>query len=93
MTSSTPSSPETYPCEVPIKAMGLAQNNFAALVVEIVRRHLPEVGDAAISQWSQRFSANQKYLSVTVTIIASSRAQLEVIYADLKASGRVLMVL
>lgn len=88
MTNPTPSI--TYPCEVPIKAMGLAGDDFAQLVVEIVRHHVPDIDTNMIAT---RPSANGKYISVTVTILADSRVQLEAIYRDLKACERVLMTL
>ena len=57
-------------------------------LADIVRRHAPEAAD-----FTTRDSANGKYISVTVTIRAHSRVHLETIYRDLKASGRVVMVL
>ncbi len=81
---------DDYPCEVPIKAMGFADPDFAELVVEVVRRHVADVTPSGVNL---RASANGKYLSVTVNVIAQSRAQLEAIYRDLKATGRVVAVL
>jgi uncharacterized protein len=89
--TTNPSQPEiTYPCEVPIKAMGLAHVNFDRVIVEIVRRHAPDVDESTVRS---RPSANGKYVSITVTITADSRAQLEAIYLDLKACEQVLMTL
>ena len=89
--TSTPTPAEiTYPCEVPIKAMGLAHDNFATLVMEIVRRHVPDFDEGMVRS---RPSPNGKYISITVTITACSRAQLETIYLDLKACDQVLMTL
>jgi putative lipoic acid-binding regulatory protein len=82
--------PEQYPCEVPVKAMGVASADFAALVLDIVRRHVADLPESAVTR---RPSANGKYVSVTVTVTAQSRAHLENIYRDLKASGRVMVVL
>jgi len=90
MTTNTTPPAITYPCEVPIKAMGLAHGNFDLVIVEIVRRHVPEVDESTVRT---RPSANGKYVSVTVTITADSRAQLEAIYLDLKACEHVLMTL
>lgn len=84
-----PNPPEiTYPCEVPIKAMGLMHDNFIADVVAIVRRHVPSVTPNEVTT-----RTNGKYVSVTVNITADSRAQLEAIYLDLKACDQVLMTL
>lgn len=89
-TPNTPDAPDTYPCDVPIKAMGLAEPGFDTLVVGIVRRHIADLDENAMTQ---RPSANGKYVSVTVNVLAQSRAQLEAIYRDLKATGRVVAVL
>ena len=90
MTSNPTPAEITYPCEVPIKAMGLAHEHFCSVIVEIVRRHAP---DADAGTVATRPSSNGKYVSVTVTITANSRAQLEAIYLDLNACEQVLMTL
>lgn len=79
-----------FPCSFPIKAMGHADTGFAARVLEIVRRHAPEIGDDAIQY---RPSVGGKYLSVTVTIEAQSRAQLDAIYQELSDCEQVLVAL
>lgn len=83
-------SPLVFPCTFPIKAMGLARDDFDRIVVEIIRRHAPDFNEGAVSI---RASNNNKYLSVTVTINAQSREQLDAIYQDLTASEYVLMSL
>lgn len=79
-----------FPCEFPIKAMGHACDELEITVVEIVRRHAPNLGEAAVKS---RPSANGKYVSITVTINATSKAQLDAIYMDLSACDQVLMAL
>ncbi len=79
-----------FPCEFPIKAMGLASETLHVTVLDIVQRHAPEAGDAALKS---RPSANGKYVSVTVTINAKSRTQLDAIYRELTACEQVLMAL
>jgi len=90
----TPKTPQDsaieFPCDFPVKAMGLASENLHLTVMEIVRRHAPETGDAALKT---RPSSNGKYLSVTVTVRATSQAQLDAIYTDLSAHQQVLMAL
>ena len=76
-----------FPCDYPIKAMGLAEPGFETLVVAIVRRHSPDLRAGAVST---RPSRNGRYLSVTVVIEAQSRAQLDAIYADLTAHDKIL---
>lgn len=77
-----------FPCDYPIKAMGLAEPGFDLLVVELIRQHCPNLREGAVKL---RESRNGKYVSVTVNIVAESHAQLEAIYAALTAHDKVLM--
>jgi putative lipoic acid-binding regulatory protein len=79
-----------FPCEFPIKAMGLADDNFEALVLSLVRKHAPDLSEAAVRS---RDSKGGKYLSVTITVTATSKEQLDNIYLELTASERVMMAL
>ena len=77
-----------FPCSFPIKAMGKAIDDFDLLVVEIVRKHHSDVTEGSVKT---RPSREGKYISVTVTINAQSREQLDNIYLELTAHERVLM--
>ena len=79
-----------FPCDFPIKAMGKATGDFDALVVSLIRRHCPGLREGAVKS---RSSKGGRYLSVTVTIQAQSRGQLDNIYMDLTAEKRILMAL
>lgn len=79
-----------FPCDFPIKAMGKSEDNFDALVVEIVRKHCPDLLEGAVKS---RLSRKGNYVSVTVTIQAESRGQLDRIYMELSAHEKVLMAL
>lgn len=79
-----------FPCDFPIKAMGLAVEGFERQVTELVRRHAPDLDAGAVRT---RPSQGGKYLAVTVTVRATSRAQLDAIYQDLTACETVLMAL
>jgi uncharacterized protein len=79
-----------FPCAYPIKVMGLDENDFAASVIDIVRRHDPGMDPQTVSY---RPSRNGKYLAVNVTITATGPAQIKALFEELKASGRVAMVL
>ena len=74
-----------FPCTFPIKAMGYADAGFGLRVVEIVRHHAPDVSEAAVQN---RPSVGGKYLSVTVTIEAQSRVQLDAIYRNSPTASR-----
>ncbi len=77
-----------FPCSFPIKVMGKAADDFDILVVEIVRKHHPDVAKSAIKTKPSR---EGKYISVTVTIEAQNREHLDNIYLELTAHERVLM--
>ena len=79
-----------FPCEFPIKVFGLASDDFQASVVAIVQRHAQLAPGDAIQR---RQSQGGKYDAVTVTITATSKAQLDTIYQDLTASPIVVMAL
>lgn len=86
-------SPETlleFPCRFPIKAMGLASVQFETLVVEIVNRHAERLTDADVQT---RLSRGGKWVSVTLTVQAHSREQLDAIYRDLTGHESVVWVL
>ena len=83
-------SPLKFPCEFPVKAMGKAGCNLDITVAEIVRKHAPDLGEGAIKT---RASANGNYISVTVTVSATSRKQLDAIYQDLVDCEAVIMAL
>ncbi|MCC6302892.1 MAG: DUF493 domain-containing protein [Gammaproteobacteria bacterium] len=79
-----------FPCDFPIKAIGKAGHDIDALVFALVRVHAPDLGEGAIRS---RLSRNGGYQAVTVTIRATSRAQLDAIYRALSAHDDILMVL
>ena len=83
-------SPLKFPCEFPIKAMGKSDCNLDIIVAEIVRRHAPDLREAAIKT---RASKQGNYVSVTVTVNAISRSQLDAIYQDLVDCETVIMAL
>jgi uncharacterized protein len=79
-----------FPCHFPIKVMGMAEDGFDVLVVEIVRKHAPDLAENAVKS---RFSKEGKYISITVTVKAYSKQQLDNIYLELTAHEKVLWAL
>ena len=79
-----------FPCEFPIKVMGPANIEFEGLVVSLIRKHYPQLGEAAITS---RYSKDNTYISMTITINATSQEQLDAIYQDLSAEKKVLLAL
>jgi putative lipoic acid-binding regulatory protein len=79
-----------YPCEFPIKIMGHTRAGFAQAILEIIVRHAPDFDGATMEMKS---SKHGKYLSVTCTINATSREQLDALYKELCDHPMVVMVL
>jgi len=79
-----------YPCDFPIKIMGRTTPGFAQTIVELVRRHAPDFEAASVEM---RTSKQSKYLSVTCTVRATSREQLDTLYKELCDHPLVVMVL
>lgn len=79
-----------YPCDFPIKIMGKTAPGFAQVVVDVVQRHAPDFDAASVEM---RASKQSKYLSLTCTVRATSREQLDKLYQDLCDHPQVVMVL
>jgi uncharacterized protein len=85
-----PASPLVFPMAFPIKVMGRRNDRFAQTIVEVVRKHAPDFDPATLEMRSSR---EGNYLSVTATINATSREQLDALYRDLTSHPMVAMVL
>ncbi len=79
-----------FPCDFPIKVMGRTENGFENQVITLVRKHAPDLHEGAIKS---RESSGGRFLSVTVTVHATSKEQLDNIYRELTACEQVLMAL
>jgi putative lipoic acid-binding regulatory protein len=79
-----------YPCDFPIKVMGRTQARFAQTILEIVQAHAPDFDASTVQMKS---SKGGKYLSVTCTIRATSREQLDNLYQALCDHPMVVMAL
>ena len=79
-----------FPCDFPIKAMGPAGAQTEAAILAIFRRHVPDLAEETVRS---RESKGGKYISITVTVRATSREQLDAIYRELTACEQVVMAL
>ena len=79
-----------YPCQFPIKVMGLNVDGFTEAVISIASQFDPTFGPQAVQT---RASSAYKYLGVTITVTATSRAQLDELYRTLSTHPLVKMVL
>lgn len=85
--------PETlleFPCDFPLKVMGATREGFAQAIVEVVLKHAPDFDAAGVEM---RPSKAGNYLSLTCTIRATSKAQLDALYRDLTSHPWVKIVL
>lgn len=79
-----------FPCAYPIKVVGIAGAEFRAHVHAVMARHAPDFEPAAVTSRDSRLGS---YQSLTITVHASGREQLQAIFIDLKASALVKIVL
>ena len=79
-----------YPCSFPIKVMGARVDGFSEAMVQIAQQFDPEYDPATLEM---RPSKAGNYLSVTLTIRATSREQLDNMYLALTAHPMVKVAL
>lgn len=79
-----------YPSDFPIKVMGKSHPEFAQVLTEVVLRYDPGFDPATIEL---RASKAGNYLSVTFTVRATSREQLDELYRSLHGHPLVSVVL
>ncbi len=79
-----------YPSDFPIKIIGLSQADFNDIILAVVQRHAPDFDGA---QMECRPSNAGNYLSLTCTIRATSREQLDNLYRELSGHPLVKVVL
>ena len=79
-----------FPTAFPIKIMGRRESGFTSAVIEIVQRHAPDFMPGTLES---RPSRKGKYVSLTATVNATSREQLDALYQELCDHPSVVMVL
>jgi len=79
-----------FPSDFPIKIMGARSDGFAQAIVEVVLRHAPDFDPATVEM---RASSGGNYLSLTCTVRATSREQLDALYRELTSHPLVKVVL
>ncbi len=79
-----------FPCDFPIKMMGRDTPGFRTIARSIIENHVGPVEDEAVKFNS---SGRGNFVSVTVTVTATSQQQLDDIYRDVSGHDDVLMAL
>ena len=80
----------SFPCSFPIKLMGRETDEFRRTVRKLVEKHTGPLEDDA---GESSLSRNGRFVSVTITVVAESREQLDNIYRDATAHDDVIMAL
>jgi len=79
-----------FPCDFPLKVVGVRSDDFAQQIVAVVQAVVPDFRPETVEM---RASQGGKYLSVTVTVTARSQVQLDALYQALTRHPGVKFVL
>ena len=79
-----------FPCQFPIKMMGRDTAEFRATARTLIEGHVGPVADEFVQT---NISGKGNFVSVTVTITATSQQQLDDIYREVSGHDDVLMAL
>ena len=86
----TPVSALTFPTEFTVKVMGKNTPEFEQAVTNIFKAHYPHLAETA---YSKRLSKDGHYIAFSITVEATSKAELDALYQDLTQEPQVLMAL
>ena len=79
-----------FPHDYPLKVMGRNTDDFRSVVLGIVQKHM---GPVDANKIEERPSRDGTYLGLTVTVVATSKAQLDALYMELTTCERVMVAL
>lgn len=86
--SDSPESPLKFPADVAVKVFGRNEEKFRVAAVAIARQHYGDSHTVA-----EQPSKKGNYLSLTITVRAQTRAEIDAMYTDLTASEDIIMVI
>jgi putative lipoic acid-binding regulatory protein len=79
-----------FPCDYPIKVLGVAGDAFEATITEVFHRHAPGFDPQSVRL---KISRKGTFNSFNIIITATGESQLEALHRDLLATGLVKMVI
>jgi uncharacterized protein len=79
-----------FPCEYPIKVLGRSSDAYREIIFEVFEQHAPGFDRENIQV---KDSAKGTFTSLTITITATGKDQLQALHEDLMATGHVQMVI
>ena len=80
----------SFPCDFTLKIVGLANPSFEGAAISIVRKHFPQMGEAAVRLTP---SKEGKYLSLSITVKVNSQTELDNVYEELSSHKDIIFVL
>lgn len=83
-------SPIQFPCDFTIKVMGRSDSNFEKIALAIIKQHFPEFNQSLAQK---KLSKDNNFLSLSITVYAKSKPQLDELYRELTSVKEILMVL
>lgn len=81
-------SPIDFPCDFVIKVMGVADDRFESVAMEIAERHCKKVHT---DKTTKRYKGN--YVSITLLVHLENKAQMDSLYQELRERPEILMAL
>ncbi len=79
-----------FPCEFPVKIIGINSSSFINEIKEITLKHFPNFNDTALVQ---KPSQKNNYIAITATVFAENQDMLDAYYRDVTQNKQVKMVL
>lgn len=79
-----------FPCDFPVKIIGINQADYAQAILAVIMRHAPDFDAASMAM---RPSGKGNYLSLTCCVRATSKTQLDALYRELTGHPLVKVVL
>lgn len=79
-----------FPCKFVIKIMGKKDDTFEANVIAILKKHFPDFDESTIKKMP---SKGDKFVSLSASVFAENKAQLDAAYQALHDCDDVLMTL
>lgn len=79
-----------FPCDYPIKVLGVSSDAFESIIIEVFERHAPGFDQQTITV---KGSSKGTFTSLTITITATGKDQLQALHEDLMSTGHVKMVI
>lgn len=79
-----------FPCDFPLKIIGINSPDFKTNIETIVRKHFDNTKD---DDFSYKSSLKDNYLAITVTVHVQDKPSLDALYQELTQHPSIKMVL